>query len=98
MNAMHTRNRVFSLLALLLALCLAFPAFAEEGGLEGVELEEVSIEDLAPQEETLVSNPLPIDFTGGFLPLPGQLLLRGLRLLVPLCVLVVAVNPFQLVL
>ena len=70
MNVMHTRNRVFSLLALLLALCLAFPALAEEGGLEGVELEEISIEDLAPQEETLVSNPLPIDFTGGFLPLP----------------------------
>jgi hypothetical protein len=72
MNAMHTRNRVFSLLALLLALCLAFPALAEEGVLEGVELEEVSIEDLAPQEETLVSNPLPIDFTGGFLPLPEE--------------------------
>ena len=66
MKARKSLNRFASLTALLLAVCLAFPALAEQdlsiADLNPEDVEEVSME--AP----LVSNPLPIDFTGGFEP------------------------------
>ena len=65
MKARKSLLRSVSLLALLLAVCCFFSALAEE--------EEVSMLDLGEVEEIeleapLVSNPLPIDFTGGFAP------------------------------
>ena len=67
MKVRNSLQRFTLLLALLLAVCLSFSAAAEES--------EVSLADLNPEdveevtiEAPLISNPLPIDFTGGFEP------------------------------
>ena len=68
MKVRNSLQRFTLLLALLLAVCLSFSAAAEES--------EVSLADLNPEdveevtiEAPLISNPLPIDLTGGFPPL-----------------------------
>ena len=69
MKARKSLTRFTSFLTLILAVCLIFSAAAED---------ELSIADLNPEdveevsmEAPLISNPLPIDFTGGF-PLQEQ--------------------------
>ena len=60
-------RRMSLILAALLAVCFTLSALAEEDtsldALNPDEIEEVIM------ETTLVSNPLPIDFTGGSVPL-----------------------------
>ena len=68
---MKTRKSLLlftSLLALLLAVCCAFPAFAEEEEVSMLDLGEIDEEEVTI-EASLISSPLPIDFTGGFAPL-----------------------------
>lgn len=66
---MKTFCRRISLLlaALLLAACLTLPALAEED----ISLDTLNPDDIeeVTMETPLVSNPLPIDFTGGSVPL-----------------------------
>lgn len=69
MKARKSLTRFASVITLILAVCLIFSAAAED---------ELSIADLNPEdveevsmEALLISNPLPIDFTGGF-PLQEQ--------------------------
>ena len=61
-----------SFLALLLALLLLFPCFAlgeeEETAIEEIMIEEISVDE-GTEEEPLLSIPLPIDFSGGCIPL-----------------------------
>ena len=68
---MKTRKSLLlftSLLALLLAVCCAFPALAEEGEVSMLDLGQLEEEEVTI-EAPLISSPLPIDFTGGFAPL-----------------------------
>ena len=53
--------------ALLLAACLCFPAAADEAEISLADLDPEDVEEVTI-EAPLISNPLPIDFTGGFEP------------------------------
>ena len=65
---MNSRKFTVSLLAVLLAVCCSFSAFAEEGEVSLADLDLSEVEEVEI-EAPLISNPLPIDFSGGFPPL-----------------------------
>ena len=67
MRGSQFRRCVVFLAALTIAVCFVLPGFAEEEiSAEDLEVEEV-VEEVT-LEDTLVSRPLPIDFTGGAEP------------------------------
>ena len=65
---MKSRKFTVSLLAVLLAVCCSFSAFAEEGEVSLTDLDLGEVEEVEI-EAPLISSPLPIDFSGGFPPL-----------------------------